>query len=355
MNSLQPYPHLIVDLDVVRRNIKRMSEKAVKAHVKFRPHFKTHQSRYIGRIFKEFDVSGITVSSIKMAHYFADDGWKDITIAFPANVLAADDYNALASKCTLKTLVTSVGMVQKLNQGLKHNISLYIEIDPDYGRSGISATETVAIEQVIEVIETSSHCSFEGFYCHAGHTYKARSKEKITAIAKKALQKLSMLKEIYPDAHICFGDTPSCSILDNFGPADQISPGNFVFYDRMQVEIGSCSVSDIAVKMRCPVIEKFDKRSQILIHGGAVHFSRESILIDGKLSYGQVRGVSDTEATLYSLSQEHGLIDCSKEAYSNYEIGDYVEILPIHSCLTANLMAGYISTNGESIDHMNGI
>ena len=61
-----------------------MVDRAAAADVDFRPHFKTHRSREVGRWFRDFGVAAITVSSVDMAQYFSNDGWDDITIAFPA-------------------------------------------------------------------------------------------------------------------------------------------------------------------------------------------------------------------------------------------------------------------------------
>ena len=46
---------------------------------------------------------------------------------------------------------------------------------------------------------------------------------------------------------ITMGDTPGCTLSEDFGPIEEISPGNFVFYDAMQVGIGTCTYDDIAV------------------------------------------------------------------------------------------------------------
>lgn len=350
-----PFPTLYVDLEIVRSNIARMSSKAEKAGVEFRPHFKTHQSKAIGKIFREFEVSGITVSSLKMAEYFLSDGWNDITIAFPANTLAHESYNKIAGKASLKTLVISEEVVHKIDEKLEHELGLYIEIDPDYGRSGIPVSELERIKSLLKAIEDSDRCYPAGFYCHAGHTYKARSKDEVEKISREALQKLEALREHFPDFPICYGDTPSCSVLDDFGPATQISPGNFVFFDWMQVQIGSCSPNEIAVYMECPVIEKFGGRNQVLIHGGAVHFSKDSIKIGDYLSYGEpVLKYLSEETYVKSLSQEHGIIQCSPDVFNKLRVGQTIQIFPIHSCLTADLMRAYRTEDGRVMDHING-
>lgn len=352
---MQPFPTLYVDLDIVRTNIAQMSEKVKKAGVEFRPHFKTHQSKSIGQLFRDYDVSGITVSSVKMAEYFLSDGWDDITIAFPANVLAHESYNRICENASLKTLVISEKVVQQLDHKLEHELGLYIEIDPDYGRSGVPVSELDRIKSLLTIIEDSDHCYSAGFYCHAGHTYKARSKSEVEKISREALQKLEALRAHFPDLPICFGDTPSCSVLEEFGPATQISPGNFVFYDWMQVQIGSCSPNEIGIYMECPVIEKFGERDQVLIHGGAVHFSKDSVQVDDYLSYGEpmLKYLSE-ETYVKSLSQEHGIIQCSPDVFSKLNVGDTIQIFPIHSCLSADLMREYHTKDGQVLDHMNG-
>jgi len=54
-------PTLILDKTVCLNNIRRMAKKAQKYNIKFRPHFKTHQSAKIGNWFREFGVTSITV------------------------------------------------------------------------------------------------------------------------------------------------------------------------------------------------------------------------------------------------------------------------------------------------------
>lgn len=348
-------PKLFIYMEKVRVNISRMSSKAKKAGTEFRPHFKTHQSKEIGRIFREFGVSGITVSSLKMASYFISDGWDDVTIAFPANVLAAEEYNNLAKQANLKTLITSPEVIQNLDAKLTEKLGLYIEIDPDYGRSGVSVSDHSAIEKLVAAVEKSKHCYLSGFYCHAGHTYPGRSEQKVAETAKSVLQKLEILHQQFPNLPICYGDTPSCSVLEDFGPATQLSPGNFVFYDWMQVQIGACSPDEIAVDVACPVIATFPERQQVLIHGGAVHFSKEAIENNEQLSFGKPILNSDSPQNyLKSVSQEHGILQCSKDVFAKIKVGDIIKIFPIHSCLTANFMRAYHTETGAVIDHMNG-
>jgi D-serine deaminase-like pyridoxal phosphate-dependent protein len=69
-------PQLLLDENICKRNMERMREKAFRKKVKLYPHFKTHQSREVGKWCLESGIDGIAVSSLKMAKYFADAGDK---------------------------------------------------------------------------------------------------------------------------------------------------------------------------------------------------------------------------------------------------------------------------------------
>ncbi|MEP2446549.1 MAG: alanine racemase [Balneola sp.] len=353
------YPTLVLDRNKALENINKMSSKVSKLGLKFRPHFKTHQSLEISNWFREFPIDGITVSSLKMAKYFASDGWESITVAFPFNILDIKEINALASKIDLRILVVDSESAIELDKSLTSDVSVYIEIDPDYGRSGIHFSDTEQIDKLISAVNNSEKLTLHGFYSHAGHSYKCRSSNDIARFSKPIIGNLSQLKNKY-DLSICFGDTPSCSVLKNFGAIDELSPGNFVFYDWIQTQIGSCDPKDIAIAMKCPVVAKYQSRNELLIHGGAVHFSKDYDLLEsGEPYFGQVVptlnrgwGKPIEECYLKTVSQEHGIVKCSDEFFSDTEPGDLITILPIHSCLTADLMGTYLTTDDERISHL---
>ncbi len=336
-----------------------MKEKADNLGVEFRPHFKTHQSVNISESFKQQGVTGITVSSINMAEYFIDSGWKDITIAFPINILEIDKLNKLCSNIKLSVLVVDEEVVTYLDENIKHPIHAYIELDPDYGRSGLSMESVSDVQRLKNSIDSSSILNFAGFYLHAGHTYKCKGTDEVRDVANSVLRKISNLKE-YFNSPVCFGDTPSCSILEDFGDVTQISPGNFVFFDWMQVMIGSCKEEDIALALYCPVVAKYEDRKEILIHGGAVHLSKEFLLDESNTPYyGVVAESKDNgwgnvieNCFMKSISQEHGIIACTDDYFGKIKVGDVIPVLPIHSCLTADLMGSYLSLDGKTIDHL---
>ena len=356
-------PTLLLNENICKINIHSMANNAKKHDLAFKPHMKTHQSTAIGHWLKDAGVEAITVSSVKMARYFADHGWANITIAFPCNIRDHEKLNELAADISLTILVNKTEVAEALDQKLQHSVNAYIEIDSGSARSGLPSDDIREITSVVGAINTSKNINWIGFYSHPGHSYGCRSKQQIKAVHHAVIRQFKQLKNKLSstdyDFEVCIGDTPCCSVGESFEPVDAISPGNFVFYDLMQQQIGSCQYSDIAVAMACPVVDKYESHNQIIIHGGAIHFSKESIDIESKTHFGLVANASDNGwnpvkpySYVTKLSQEHGVISCSEEVFQNYRIGDLITVLPVHSCLTANLMGQLQSIEGENIQLM---
>ncbi|HOI50642.1 MAG TPA: hypothetical protein PK167_15110 [Prolixibacteraceae bacterium] len=58
------------------------------------------------------------------------------------------------------------------------------------------------------------------------------------------------------------------------------------------------------------------------------------------------------ETYVSALSQEHGIIRAAFAAVTRLQVGSVVEIIPVHSCLTADLAGCYYTTSGEKIEKM---
>lgn len=124
---------LLFDPKKALENHQRMVKKTKISHVRFRPNFKTYQSARMGELVQELSVSVIMVSALTMEMYFVRHGWRDITIAFPVNILEIGNINKLASAiqcysrhtyhadCTNEFNVTHNETVQRLN-GLKEQL-----------------------------------------------------------------------------------------------------------------------------------------------------------------------------------------------------------------------------------------
>ncbi|MCP4147061.1 MAG: alanine racemase [bacterium] len=346
-------PTLIVDRQKVIANIAKMMRKTESTGIRFRPHFKTHQSPQIGNYFKEQGVTSITVSSVEMAAIFARHGWDDITIAILVNPLEIDEINRLAGEIKLSLLVDSTGMVTFLKQSLQHNVDIWIKIDTGYHRTGLENHRLKDILALSESVTQAENLRFKGLLTHTGTSYGVQSVTELKKLYQKTVSTMNEIREYLKrncikDIELSIGDTPTCSVVEELYGVDEIRPGNFVYYDVMQLALGSCREDEIAAAAACPVIAKYPQRNEIVVYGGAVHLSKESIIDanDDKI-FGLVAlpekdfrtwGPSVKNTFVKTLSQEHGIIKTEKDFLQKINAGDILFILPVHSCLTANLL-----------------
>ncbi len=358
-------PTLILDETKCRKNMLKMKQKAERNGLAFRPHFKTHVSIEIGEWFRELGVDKIAVSSIAMAEYFAEAGWKDILVAFPCNLRSIERINKLAAQIDLNILVEDPVVLAKINTALKYKVSVWINIDSGYGRCGIKAENDSVVLDLASQTAEAEKLKFKGMLSHAGHSYGARSKTEIGEIHDSSIAKIqnlsNKLRPHFPELEISIGDTPTCCSMEHFGPATEIRPGNFVFFDLSQNQIGSCAINEIAVCMACPIVAIYPERNEMIIHGGTVHFAQDLMLhanyekeIHGLVveQTAEFQWGETTGSYLKKLSQEHGTVHLSSEDAKRYQIGDLVFILPVHSCTCANLMGGYLLKNGNYLKRM---
>lgn len=354
-------PTLILNKEKTLKNIEAIKCRCERQSLDFRPHFKTHQSKEVGRWFRQAGTTKITVSSVDMANYFAQDAWEDILIAFPFNPREYNKIQTLAKSVKLTLTVPCFESARILSELSKVRLDLMIKIDAGYGRSGISYNDTASLIKTIETLEQNKMLKVVGLLCHSGDTYKAISADEITKIYDNSVSRLEACRKLTGRDYlkISMGDTPSASIISDFGVADELRPGNFVFYDLMQYFLGSCSLANISIAAACPIVDIQDNRKKVVIYGGAVHLSKEFIIHRGEPVYGLAVKIKEDgweffekDIFISSLSQEHGIIKSDNPLPDEFYIGNIIGIIPVHSCLTANLLGSYTLLDNTVIDHI---
>jgi D-serine deaminase-like pyridoxal phosphate-dependent protein len=357
-------PTLLLDEDQAVKNINYMVSKSKAQGKLFRPHFKTHQSAEIGSWFRKAGVKTITVSSVSMARYFSNHGWKDITIAFPENWREIDEINSLADHNHLELLVESIETVKFLQDHLRLLTEVWVKIDVGAVRTGVDWKNRDEISSLVNFILQCNKLILRGFLTHDGRTYHANSPLEIKILYKESADRMNTVSKWFEESRksafgISVGDTPGCWLSDDLGNVDEIRPGNFVFFDVWQFHLGVCKPEEIAVAVACPVIAKHKERSEVVIYGGAIHLSKEFIMEEGVPIYGLVAfpgenkwGNPEKDCFVRSLSQEHGIVKMSEKVFNKVQVGDLLCILPIHSCLAADALGSYLTLDGCWIEMM---
>src|SRR5690349_9345937 len=88
-------PAVVVDLDRVERNIKRLQARCDAAAIANRPHIKTHKSPVIAAMQRDAGAQGITCQKLGEAEVMAAAGFDDILISY--NILGEEKIARLAA------------------------------------------------------------------------------------------------------------------------------------------------------------------------------------------------------------------------------------------------------------------
>ena len=243
---------------------------------------------------------------------------------------------------------------------------MWVKVDVGYGRVGIKWDKPDEILSLVELLKSAPHLDFAGLLTHSGHSYQCRGREEVVACFEEGRSRMLKLKQVLTDhgieAEISMGDTPSASLAENFEGVDEMRPGNFVFYDLFQSQVGSCTADQIAVATACPVIGKYPDELKVVVYGGSVHLSKDSVMMDGERLFGQLALPKENgskagwdivpllAAKITSACQEVSKIEVSKEVFERIALGQTVYILPAHSCLTAEMYPRYVSTDGQALE-----
>ncbi len=349
------HPTLLIDEAKAHANLERMATKAAQLHCVFRPHVKTHQSIEIARWYRDYDIRRIAVSSVRMAAYFAADGWDDILIAFPLNPLEWPVIRELSQRVTIGVTVSNLSAARWLQQHADSSVQVWIELEAGQQRTGFTRGQQESLPEACRLLLQNPHCVPAGILIHAGSTYQVRGKDQVTETAMAALHSMQQVMHHIPEPfrqQVSFGDTPSAMLANHFPGVTELRPGNFIFFDLMQSQIGSCTAADIALAVACPVVDSH------FLYGGAVHLSKDGILQGGRMVYGAVAEATaagwDTTSLpdmpiLTGLSQEHGWVDKQARALRP---GTIVPVLPVHSCLAAECLPYYLTTTGRRINKL---
>jgi D-serine deaminase-like pyridoxal phosphate-dependent protein len=358
-------PTLLLDEVVARRNIERMAKKAAEKKVGFRPHFKTHQSAEIGEWFRNQGVNQITVSSVEMAEYFAAHGWKDITIAFSVNLRQLPRIHSLSKEISLQVLVENCEAVAAITQDLVGPLGVWIKVDVGNNRTGLDWQDVPTVLQICQAVQRNSKLHLRGLLTHSGQTYHTDTPDETCRIFREGVTRLELLRLKLIDAgilnlEISVGDTPGCTICEDWSGINEVRPGNFVFFDTQQFSAGVCKFEDVAVAVACPVVAKHVSRREVVIYGGAIHLSKDYLFVSGERSFGLPAfqdgnrwGLPIPGGIVRMLSQEHGILKLPQSAYDQAKVGDLVFIIPAHSCLTVQVLRYYRTLTGKIIQTIN--
>lgn len=347
-----PTPALLLDLDVLERNLRRMAERTRALGVALRPHLKTHKCVEVAERQRALGARGVTVATLYEARAFADHGFDDITWAFPLILIRVPEARALAERVTLRVTVDSREAVDALAR-TRHPFHVWLKVDCGYHRAGVDPGADLVVE-LARTLHQSDTLVFDGILSHSGHAYRTRSRAQMAAIAGEERDLMARCAERLRAEGIAVpavsvGSTPAMSAVDHLTGVTEARPGNYAFYDHDQVRLGACTPQDCALTVLASVVSSQPGAAHAVVDAGALALSKDPGHSDGQRpTMGEVyddygAGTLRPDLHLTALSQEHGIV-CAPLA-----VGTRIRILPNHACLTAACFDEYAVVRGEEV------
>lgn len=363
-----PTPALILDLDILERNLERMQLLANAAKVRLRPHVKTHKSVDIANRQRDLGAAGFTVSTFHEASAFARAGLLDLTWALPnpisrmPQVLALLEAHPELKLRLLTDQLDAARLLEKAAKNIARKIQLFIKIDCGYHRAGIDPHSDDAL-LLADYLENSTTLTFDGILTHAGHSYHAGSREEVRAIAAQEREVMLAFAEkcrarTIPVREISIGSTPTISATrpEELAGITEIRPGNYVFYDYTQSALGSCGTADCALTVLSSVISHQKNADWLVTDAGALSLSKDTGPDHLPIAQGLGFIFDDYEEkrlaprmAFEALSQEHGIVRGTPQELARYPVGARVRVLSVHSCLTAANFDNYQVVRGDRV------
>ena len=351
-------PTLILDRDILVRNIEAMARRAQELGVRLRPHMKTAKSVEVARMVLGAAAGPITVSTLREAEYFADADFTDILYAVgivPSKIARVAalrrrgvDLAVVTDRMDVARAVSERCVAEDIRLGA------LIELDTGDGRSGLAPDDPRVLE-LGRALHALPGLALRGVLTHAGHSYRCRTIEQVQAVAEheraatvEAAQRLRAAG--LPCPAVSVGSTPTAVHARHLHGVTELRCGVYMFGDVFQSEIRSCGQGDIALSVLASVIGHREDLNCALIDAGALALSQDrSVGADGlpeDVGFGLVMDEQARERVgsvhVSRVFQEHGVLGSRGPfPFERLPVGSRVRVFPNHACMTAAMYDRY--------------
>lgn len=328
-------PAVLVDLDVMDANMARMQAYANRAGLVLRPHAKTHKSLAVAGRQIGAGAVGVCTATASEAEVFARVGFDDITVAYPLIAPSALGRLVDAVAGGQVTLTSDSDAVTdayaELARRAGATLPVLVEVDTGMHRAGAPAEHVLARAQRV-----SDHRAlrFDGILTHAGHAHDVDGPTGIEVVARAEAAVMGDLRSALERADLAprvvsAGSTLTAPYLSAADGLTELRPGTYVYNDLRTLSCWSCTPDGIAATVLSTVVSTDGER--VTVDAGNKTLTST---YDAHFGFGHPRGRPDV--TFTRLSEEHGVLRAPHDA-ARYEVGDRLQLLPIHVCVWMDL------------------
>ena len=344
-------PVLVVDLDVLNANIKRMAAFARTNGMALRPHAKTHKSNHIARMQIEAGAVGVCCAKIGEAEAIADAGGiESILVTSPVVTSEAIarliDLNARLGdlRVVCDHLENAAALASAAETGGKP-LNVLIDIDPGIHRTGVASSEAAVV--LARAISNAPSLRYTGvqFYC-GREQHVAGFEERREKVARRfhyLKTVLAALAEAGASPLVVTGGGTGTHVIDaELGILTELQAGSYIFMDRQYLD---CDTSGPGADPFATSL--FIDASVISANAdgmATVDAGFKAMATDGGLP--AVHAGAPPDANFLFMGDEHGAV---RSANAEFRLGDRIVLTAPHCDPTVNLYDNYHVVQGNTL------
>lgn len=232
-------PALVVELDVLKRNVALMARLCAEAGIALRPHAKSHKCASIAKLQREAGAVGFCCAKLGEAEALTAAGVSDILLTSP--IVAEQALVRLAALNAhadgLMVVVDAPEMVTKLGAAARASgktLGVVVDLDIGLHRTGIAPEKAADLAVAVAGEEG---LSFEGLQAYAGHLMHLGDAAERATKSKAALELMAgvrdeLTRRNLPPKILTGGGTGTVHIDPSLGVLTELQGGSYVFMDR---------------------------------------------------------------------------------------------------------------------------
>ena len=346
-------PCLILDLDALERNIKKMGDYAAAHGVRHRVHGKMHKSVDVAKLQESLGgACGVCCQKVSEAEVFARGGIRDVLVSNQVRDPQKIDRLARIPLLGARAIccVDDLSNIADLSAAaMRHGtvIECLVEIDCGAGRCGVTTTpEVVALARAIDAAEGLKFAgiqAYQGAMQHLDHYEDRKAKIAVAvAMVKDAVDTLAA-EGIACDI-VGGGGTGSYYFESTSGVYNELQCGSYAFmdadYGRILDENGNR-------------IDRGEWENALFILTSVMsHAKADKAIVDAGLKAQSVDsglpviyGRNDVEYV--KCSDEHGVVADPKGVLA---INEKLRLVPGHCDPTCNVHDWYVGVRGGKVE-----
>jgi D-serine deaminase-like pyridoxal phosphate-dependent protein len=343
-------PALVIDLDILERNIARMADHAKRHNIALRPHAKTHKSAEIAKRQMAAGALGICCAKLGEAEALAAAGVESILITSPV-VTDGGIARLMALNGRIKELMATCDDAEtaaKLDAAATDKkLKVFVDIDPGMGRTGIRPDRAPAL---VERVARAANLELMGLQCYAGQVQHMESPNQRRDASLSVMKELAALrdglkaKDLAP-AILSGGGTGTFDIDPEARVLSELQVGSYVFMDRQYNDVwskpGDRPPFETSLFVQTTVISA-NRTGMVTTDAGLKSFATD----DGVpvIAHGAPEG-----AAYFFFGDEQGGVIYSEEK-GKLKRGDQLACVVPHCDPTVNLYNYYHVVRGDTLE-----